>query len=141
MKRLLLLLQRWLFFILLLQLLLFFLTRMYYDNMSAILIAHNLVFQERTNHIEIDCHLTHHYLQHKTFTLPFIPSSIQITNLFTKLYKLSCFQFFVGKLLILFTTTSWVYEGMLGVVYLFSYHIFNYYIFIYLVTILKLFFF
>ncbi|KAK2370481.1 hypothetical protein QL285_083530 [Trifolium repens] len=33
-------------------------TPMYYDNKSAIQIAHNSVFHERTNHIEIDCHFT-----------------------------------------------------------------------------------
>jgi len=39
-------------------------TPIYYDNISAIQIAHNDVFHEQTKHIEIDCHFVlHHLLQ------------------------------------------------------------------------------
>jgi hypothetical protein len=56
-------------------------TPMYYDNQSSIQMAHNLVFHERTKHIEINCHLTHHHLKHGTITLPLflLPCRLQIS--------------------------------------------------------------
>jgi hypothetical protein len=68
------------------------------DNGSAIQIAHNDVFHERTKHIEIDCHFVHHHLLQGTLRLCHIASADQLANVFTKAHPPRQFRDLVFKL-------------------------------------------
>ena len=76
-------------------------TPMYYDNKSAIQLAHNTIFHERTKHIKIDCHFVRHHLQLGTISLPFLPSTLQLADFFTKSHTIARFRFLLDKLLML----------------------------------------
>ncbi|XP_061361892.1 uncharacterized mitochondrial protein AtMg00810-like [Gastrolobium bilobum] len=70
----------------------------YCDNQSAIYLAHNPTFHERSKHIELDCHITREKIQAGLLHLLLVSSSMQLANVFTKALHPSPFNHLVSRL-------------------------------------------
>lgn len=57
---------------------------LFYDNKSAIAIAHNPVQHDRTKHVEVDRHFIKEKLEAKIVRFPFVRSEDQLAEVLTK---------------------------------------------------------
>ncbi|XP_028116132.1 uncharacterized protein LOC114313898 [Camellia sinensis] len=68
------------------------------QELSTIQIAHNDVFHDHTNHIEIDCHFIQQHVTSDTIRLIFVIFADQIANIFTKAHPPGRFSALLFKL-------------------------------------------
>ena len=68
------------------------------DNQATLHIAFNLVFHERTKHIEVDCHFIREKIASGCMTTSFANSCDQLADIFTKSLQGSRIQYICNKL-------------------------------------------
>ena len=76
------------------------------DNKSALQIAKNPVFHQRTKHIDIDCHFTRQKVLEGLLQLTYLPTSLQLANILTKILPSTKHHELMSKLGLVESTLS-----------------------------------
>ena len=68
------------------------------DNMSALHIAQNPVYHQRTKHLKIDRHFTREKIMEGFLQVTYLPTSSQLADMFTKIIPSTQFRHLIAKL-------------------------------------------
>ena len=75
-------------------------TPLHANNASVRQIATNLVYHERTKHIEVDYHYIHEAMNSRVVSLPHVSTALEIVDVFTKSLTRQHHQFLASKLML-----------------------------------------